>query len=303
MIVHVRHQDIDPVAWDHRLDACPNASWYGLSTTLEAAAPSGWDALVDEVTGEQMPLPWRRKYGVNYLYQPFMIQHSGPYSPDDPSIAAARFLRAFPMHFRYLDINVQAAGVTGMPQLRTQQRTNHVLQLDKSLDVLRSGYSTNHRRSLRKAEGADVSMERNVPGQQVLDVIEGSEQFIHWKVDAAGRDTMRRLVQITEAAGTGWGRMVSSDGEPVAAGWFVQSHQRIIFLKGIGTGKGRELRAMHLLIDDVIAEFASTSMAFDLAGGNDPQLARFYSGFGAEPVLYLRTLMNRLPPLIRLMKP
>ncbi len=303
MIVHLRHRDIDPVAWDQRLGACPNASWYGLSKTLEAAAPSSWDALVDEETGEQMPLPWRRKYGVHYLYQPFMIQHSGPYSPEDPSIAAGRFLRALPMHFRYADINLLAAGVTGIPQLRTEPRTNHVLQLNKPVDVLRNGYSTNHRRSLRKAEGADVSLERNVSGQRVLEVIEGSEQFIRWKVDTAGRDTMRRLVRATEADGTGWGRMISSNGEPVAAGWFVRSHDRIIFLKGIGTEKGRELRAMHLLIDDVIAEFASSGMAFDLAGGNDPQLARFYSGFGAEPVLYLRALMNRLPPLIRLMKP
>lgn len=73
MIVHLRHHDIDPVAWDQRLEACSNASWYGLSSTLEAAAPGGWDALVDETTGEQMPLFWRRKYGVSYLYQPFMI--------------------------------------------------------------------------------------------------------------------------------------------------------------------------------------------------------------------------------------
>ena len=303
MIVHLRHQEIDPVAWDQRLEASTNASWYGLSSTLEAAAPGGWDALVDEATGEQMPLLWRRKLGVNYLYQPFMIQHSGPYSSEDPQVAAARFLRALPKCFRYADINILAEAVADMSHLRTEQRTNHVLQLDKPADVLRSGYSTNHRRSLRKAEGADVSVEHNVSGKRVLEVIEGSEQFVRWKVDAAGRDTMRRLIHATEADGAGWGRMVSSKGEPVAVGWFVQSHERVIFLKGIGTEQGRELRAMHLLIDDVITEFASSGMAFDLAGGNDPQLARFYSGFGAEPVLYLRTLMNRLPPLIRLMKP
>ncbi|MBX2982763.1 MAG: GNAT family N-acetyltransferase [Flavobacteriales bacterium] len=302
MIVHLRHHDIDPVAWDQRLEACSNASWYGLSSTLEAAAPGGWDALVDETTGEQMPLFWRRKYGVSYLYQPFMIQHSGPYSLVDATAAAARFLRALPMHFRYADINLLASGITGIAHLRTEQRTNHVLQLNRSADTLRSGYSTNHRRSLRRAAGADVTVERDVSGQRVLEVIEGSEQFIRWRVDAAARATMRRLVQATEADGTGWGRMVTSNGEPVAIAWFVRSHERIIFLKGIGTARGRELRAMHLLIDDVIAEHASSGTAFDLAGGNDPQLARFYSGFGAEPVVYLRTLMNRLPPLIRLIK-
>ncbi|MEO5584652.1 MAG: hypothetical protein ABIQ75_04270, partial [Flavobacteriales bacterium] len=70
MISYLRHTDIDLAAWDRRMAACANASWYGLSATLDAAAP-GWDALLDEATGAQMPLPWRMKYGVRYLYQPF----------------------------------------------------------------------------------------------------------------------------------------------------------------------------------------------------------------------------------------
>lgn len=303
MIIHLRHADIDQSAWDKRLLATPNASWYGLSTTLEAAVPGQWDALLDADTGEQMPLPWRKKYGVKYLFQPFMLQHLGPYSPTLAPDRTERFLQAIPAEFRYADINVLGQDLGGAGHWRTEQRTNHVLRLDAAVDVLRAGYGTNHRRSLRKAMQAAVSIDRQAKGPLVLQFIERAPQFARWKVDAAGRATMHALVQATEATGMGLGRMAFHQGAPVAAGWFVRGPGSIIFLKGLATEQGRELRAMHLLIDDVVQEFASSGRVLDLAGGNDPQLARFYSGFGADPVLYLRALMNRLPPLIRLMKP
>lgn len=303
MIAHLRHADIDPVLWDERLRAAANASWYGLHATLEAAAPGQWDALVDEATGEQMPLPWRRKLGVRYLFQPFMLQHLGPYAPTPRPGTAERFLHALPRRFRYADINVQGTAVGTLPGARTEPRTNHVLRLDAPLEDLRARYSTNHRRSLRKAVQAGVSIERGASGRSVLGFIENSPQMVRWKADAADRAIMRALVEATEADGSGMGRIAACQGETVAAGWFVQGPSGLIFLKGLANDRGRELRAMHLLIDDVVRESASSGAVFDLAGGNDPQLARFYSGFGAEPVLYLRALINRLPPLVRLMKP
>ncbi len=302
MISYLRHTDIDLAAWDRRMAACANASWYGLSATLDAAAP-GWDALLDEATGAQMPLPWRMKYGVRYLYQPFLIQHLGPFSPHPDADAAARFLRGVPKRFRYADIYLLGAPFPGFAGLRTEERTNHELRLRGPLEVLHAGYSANHRRSLRKAEQLDVVVERGAGSGRVIDFLEGSEQFALWGIDSAQRATMRRVLVTTEEAGTGFGRVVSNNGELVAAAWFVRESGRIIFLKGMGSAKGRDLRAMHALVDDVIAEHASSGAVLDFAGGNDPQLARFYSGFGAEPVLYLRALMNRLPPLIRRMKP
>ncbi|MBK6892655.1 MAG: GNAT family N-acetyltransferase [Flavobacteriales bacterium] len=302
MISYLRHADIDLAAWDRRMAACTNGSWYGLSATLEAAAP-GWDALVDEATGAQMPLPWRMKYGIRYLYQPFLIQHLGPFSREPGEDDAARFLHALPKRFRYADIYMLGAAISGSADLRTEERTDHVLRLEGPVEALRAGYSLNHRRSLRKAEQLGVVVERGVGSGRAIDFLEGSEQFTRWGIDAVQRATMRRVLVASEETGTGFGRMVTGDGGPVAAAWFVRSGGSIIFLKGMASANGRDLRAMHALIDDVISEHASSGMLLDFAGGNDPQLARFYSGFGAAPVLYLRALMNRLPPLIRLMKP
>ncbi|MBS1569787.1 MAG: GNAT family N-acetyltransferase [Bacteroidetes bacterium] len=302
MIHWLRHHEIDPSKWDQGMARCANASWYGLFSTLEATAP-GWEALVDTETGAQMPLPRRGKFGINYLFQPFLVQDLGPYMPAPDMRQAAQFVRAIPARYRYADIQLAIMELPHLRQLRTAQRINHVLRLDRPLDALRTGYSENHRRSVRKAQQQGVRVESRVEGANVASFLERSEQFKAWRVDRAGRNAMRRVLAETEATGTGFGRMVLHGQVPVAAGWFVRYGNRLIFLKGLATPEGRRMRAMHGLIDQVIAEHAATGTVLDFAGGNDLQLARFYSGFGADPVVYLRALMNRLPALVRWLKP
>ena len=103
MIRYVRHSDIDIAAWDTRLERCANKLWYGTSSILSAAAP-GWDALIDEENDMRMALPWRKKYGITYVYQPFLLQQLGPFavrpSPED----TATFVAALPSRFRFADI-------------------------------------------------------------------------------------------------------------------------------------------------------------------------------------------------------
>lgn len=302
MISYQRHHQIDQAAWDRRLAASANSAWYGSTTALNAAAP-GWDALVDEETGAQMPLPWRLKFGVRYLYQPFLLQHLGPYAPGQDQDLAAQFLRAVPRRFRYADIQVAATEVPTLKHWHVDARINHLLHLNGTLEELRAGYSENHRRSVKKAAKLGLQVRAEVSGAEVAEVIAESEQFRNWGVGPEGRMALHKALAATERDGTGFGHIIRSDQGPLAVGWFVRHGPRILFLKGLGTDAGRELRAMHALIDHVVEEFAGTGLILDLAGGNDPQLARFYAGFGAQREVYLRALMNRLPPVVRLLKP
>lgn len=302
MIRHVRHADIDKPAWDLRLAACANAMWYGLSTVLDAASP-GWDALIDEETGEQMPILWRRKFGIQYAYQPFMLQQSGPYALDPSGADPLRFLQVWPKEFRFADINIRwTAERPALPGTTLTERTNHELLLDRTIDELRAHYSENHRRSLRKAMKGTARFDDAITTPEVIAFLEGSEQFVKWKVGKPERESMRRMMEVSDLAGTSIRRAVRDGDELVAAGYFTLWGGRLIFLKGLSTPKGRDLRAMHALIDGVVEQYAGSGFVLDLAGGNDPQLARFYSGFGAMPLLYLRALVNRLPPLLRQLK-
>lgn len=302
MITFLEHRQIDQAAWDLRLDASVQPSWYGRSTVLNAAAP-GWSALVDGDTGAQMPLPGRRRYGIHYLFQPFLLQHIGPFGPGGGPALAAQFLRALPRHFRYADIQLQVAELPQLPHWRTEQRQNHVLRLDQPAETLRAAYGTNHKRNLRKAAQLGVEAVSGAGSGQVIAALELSDQFRRWGLHRADITAMHRVLQASELDGTGFGCIVHSAQGPAAAAWFVRHGGSLLFLKGAATAAGRDLRAMYALIDHVVGQHAGSGLLLDFAGGNDPGLARFYTGFGARPVFYLRALMNRLPPVVRLLKP
>ncbi|MFT3886336.1 MAG: GNAT family N-acetyltransferase [Flavobacteriales bacterium] len=299
MIRYVPHSAIDKVAWDARLEAAGNALWYGRSATLDAASP-GWGALIDEAAGAQLAIPWRRKYGIRYAYQPFLIQQLGPFAPSPSPQDVVRFLQAWPGRFRYADIYLCAGDVhADVPHVKLSEQANFVRSLEAPIDVLRAGYSTNHRRSLKKAAGTGASYEARVPAEEVIAFIEGSEQFMRWGIGAARRAALRGILLAAQADGTGSGYGVREGGTLVAAAFFVRWKGRLIFLKGLASARGRELLAMHLLIDRVIADHAGTGLVLDFAGSNDSDLARFYRGFGAVPAPYMRALVNKLPTLLR----
>lgn len=297
MIRYVRHSGIDMDAWDARLERCANKLWYGLSTTLHAAAP-GWDALMDEETGMQMALPWRRKWGITYAYQPFLLQQLGPFAPEPRPGDTARFVAALPPRIRFADIYL-CPGTSG-PSLPEQQ--NISFSLRKPIDELRSCYSENHRRTLKKTAEADKGWTTGISVSGITAFFIGSEQFKRWGIKPDQVEAMRRILATCEHLGQGFGCGVRSGGELVCAAWFVRWGGRLIFLKGLANDAGRKLHAMHYLIDRVIAEHAGQDLIFDFAGTNDPDLARFYLGFGGERAVYLRALVNKLPFPLNLLR-
>lgn len=303
MIRYVPHTAIDKAAWDARLEAAGNALWYGRSATLDAASP-GWDALVDEASGAQLAIPWRRKFGIRYAYQPFLIQQLGPFTPSPSPQDTTRFLQAWPDRFRYADIYLCTGDAhASVPRVKLSEQVNLVRPLDASIEVLRAGYSVNHKRSLKKAAQAGATYAARVPVEEVIAFLEGSEQFVRWGIDPPRREALRRILRAAQADGTGFGCGVYEGRTLVAAAFFTRWKGRLTFLKGLASERGRDLRAMHLLIDRTIADHAGQGLVLDLAGSNDAQLARFYEGFGAARSVYLRALVNRLPPLIGRMKP
>lgn len=298
MIRYVRHNDIDLSAWDARLERCANKLWYGLSWTLNAAEP-GWDALIDEESGAQMALPWRRKFGITYAYQPFLLQQLGPFAPGPSTTDTSRFIAAMPSHIRFADIYL-CPGTSGPPMLTEQQ--NITFRLNAPVEVLRGRYSENHRRTLKKTGETAAGWEPRVPLPDITAFLIGSEQFRKWGIKPDQQRALMRVLSTADERGHGFACGVRSGGALVCAAYFVKWGGRLIFLKGLANEEGRKLHAMHYLIDRVIAEHAGQDLLFDFAGTNDPDLARFYMGFGGERSVYLRALVNKLPFPLNLLR-
>ena len=96
----VTYQQIDKQKWDGCIDKAVNGLVYAYSFYLDEIADN-WDALILNDYEAVMPLTWRKKYGIHYLYQPFFCASLGIFT--EQKIAdelTAKFLQAVPANER-----------------------------------------------------------------------------------------------------------------------------------------------------------------------------------------------------------
>ena len=113
-IQYIRRKHIDTIKWDACIDKASNGLIYGHSFYLDHMAKH-WDALVlsNGHYGEHdydavMPLPWNSKYGIRYIYQPFLSAQLGVFGKT-PDKLSPDFINAIPSSFRLVELSMNTA--------------------------------------------------------------------------------------------------------------------------------------------------------------------------------------------------
>ena len=298
MIRFVEHKDIDKQWWDAALMKASNKLPYANSWMMDAVAPN-WNALIDEDRGMIMPLPWRKKYGIKYIFSPFPLQQLGVFGPTPPGKTLVNeFLNAIPKTFKKIDIQLNWQNTTDNSEFKTEEWINMLVDLKRPIAEVKAEYSQNHKRSVKKfkASGAEIRM--------IEDPNEVIKAFVKWKLpDLKGQkiemENVQRLINACEQNQAGVAFASYLKDELVCAAYFILDMDRIIYLKGASNEKGKKIGAMHAIMDHVVDRYAEDNDVLDLGGSNIPSLARFYKGFGAEVSIYLHVVKEAFPGLIK----
>jgi hypothetical protein len=294
--LHIRYisrNQIDTARWDELISRSEAENLYPYSWYLDAAA-GRWSALVYKDYQAVMPLVWKRKFGIRYLYQPFYTPQLWVFSEShaDPHMITS-LLRQVARKFRVGTIQFNHRNLVGEVQPFTVvDRVNYVLSLEGGYDSLARGYSENTRRNLRKALefnpeiSREISIDELVSLKRENDVIKRSESDSRW---------LKSLLETIRNKSTGVIYASVQNWVPDAAAFFGISRTRAVYLLSASNEKGIENRSMFKLVDAFIRDHAGSALVLDFEGSNLPGVARFFSGFGAVPETYQRVQFNRLP--------
>lgn len=290
MIEFVEHEQIDKNWWDELNASSETPSFYHRAALLDIASPR-WNALIDKQSGHAMPLTRRKKFGFEYLYQPFGIQQLGLIGPNAAD-QLQRFVNAIPN--RYVLWNIAVAQHVELLDHNVEESVNCILHLAKPYEELRSAYSSNHKRNLKTL---DPVVEHRSVEQFMRDY--RSTSAITYGIAEKELDLLAELLNFMDDDGCLEIRGVQGSA---CASALIRWQNRIIFFKSCNDEAGRKLRAQFHLMDAVVRENAGSGMLIDFAGSNNPNTQRFYKGFGAEPHIYLRLKYNALPYPFRFLK-
>jgi hypothetical protein len=298
-IQFVPHTEINRTKWDACIDNAGNGLVYGYSFYLDKMARN-WDGLVLNDYEAVMPLTWNKKYGIHYLYQPFLCAQLGLFGNNMSSSLLDTFLRAIPKRFSYWDIYFNHQNVFPLNDFKLYKRSNFVLDLNRSYDELYKNYRENIQRNIRKAEQAGCMTRKDFDVEKVIELalpkmndhtdVQNIERF---------KELYKQLHSRQQAITYG---IFSANNELLASCVFFFSHQRAYYILVGNHPGGRTIGASHALIDAFARDHAGKNMLLDFEGSDIPNLAFFYSSFGAMEENYAAVKLNRLPWYLKWMK-
>jgi len=295
MIRHLLPTEIDYEKWDNCINESFNGNIYSLSWYLDITHPE-WEALVEDDYKRIMPLPVSKKYGINYMMQPYFIQQLGIFSKSNLcSEKTEEFIKAIPSKIKYIDINLNIHNKLESSQFNQTKNINHLLDLVSSYEKTRSKYSSNAKRNLKKAEKSKLQLMKSIKPNELIDLFKNNKgKEIEGFMDAEYKN-LERLIYMSIHKGLGiiYG-VFNSKNELCAGAFFTRHNKRLVFLFSGSNDLARENGAMFFLIDSVIKEYSPSQLTFDFEGSNDKNLARFYKGFGSKEVFYDRIRINRI---------
>ncbi len=299
-IQYLTNRKIDKVKWDDCISKAENGLIYAYSFYLDTMAKH-WDALVLNDYEAVMPLTWNSKYGINYLYQPFITAQLGVFGNTITEEMVGKFAQAIPTSFRLIEISLNSRNIFGAPTGFSIHRSNYVLDLNKPYQTLFDNYRENIRRNIKKAEqvGCKVRKDFDV-GEVIALAVQQMKGQNNESTDNINR--FRKLYQYLQEKKMATTYGIVLNNELLASCVFFFSHHRAYYILVGNHPNGKTIGASHFLIDAFIKDNAGKEMLLDFEGSDISSLAFFYSSFGAVHEVYPAVKINRLPFYLKWLK-
>lgn len=295
---YIKRADIDTAKWDNCIKNASNGLIYGFSSYLDAMA-GDWDGIVTGDYAAVMPIPWKKKFTFQYIYQPFLCAQLGLFGNDINADLLECSLHSIPRKFKLWEFPLNHNNLFTIPGYNIYSRVNYVLNLNSSYEELYNNYRENLRRNIRRSVNAGCTSTTEADIDQIFQIIKQHSQNVS---DVDLNHFKSVFIQLKKQGSAKTYGILSSKGELLSSAIFLFSHQRAYYLLVGNHSNGRTLGTSHALIDVFIKDHAGRQLLLDFEGSDIRNLAFFYSSFGAYEERYSAIKKNSLPWYVKWFK-
>lgn len=300
----VYHQ-INKKKWDACIRDSSNGLIYAESIYLDHMAEN-WDAIILGDYEAVMPLTWKKKWGIPYLYQPPFIQQGGIFSSKQlPEKMIPAFIEAAAGKFRFAEITLNYANEPGHGiKQQVKWRNNFILPLGAGYQHIQQQYSSYINQRLNRLVKFSLKYERSADISAVIKLYKKlysermptvqKKDFVHFEELCKLFYSQNRVIIR---------QVYNSDGmELLAAILLLRDQKRLYNIISCILPNGKKLLANYFLYNEVIKEFAHENILLDFEGSDLPGIAYFYNKFASGNQQYPFVKFNRLPLPVKLLK-
>lgn len=300
-IVYLKNNEIDKTKWNICIDTASNGLIYGYAFYLDAVCKN-WDCLILNDYESVMPITWKKKYGIYYLYQPFFAASLGVFGNNLSEEILTSFLESVPKKFNYWDIYLNRGNVFSTSNFKLYQRSNYILNLKSSYKNISAKFSKNHLRNIQRAVNSGYTAQKNIPVKDVITLAQKQSKNFSSISTADYKNFQMLYEQLSKTNKAICYGVFNEKGKLISSCVYFFSHSRAYYILAGNHPDGRRSGASHFLINAFIKDNAEKDLILDFEGSSIASLANFYSKFGAQEEKYAAIKRNKLPALLRFFK-
>lgn len=281
---YIKHSQIDKKKWDNLVSQVPKVHFYFLYDYLSTICE--WDAVVVETEGEYLcavPLPFKKKLWLKYIYQPFFCQQLGvlskrPISQEQVSMLKTILEKKFSFGYAQWQ-NLEELNAV----FNTQDRKNYEINVCHPFEKLKLNYNTNRKRTINKLKKNSYEIKNSKSSYELSACVDRfSELFSNTisEIKSIHYTCLKDALASIKDKATVHVKSVVYNGNIISSGLFVEYNNRIVYLLGFTEENFRKQSVQTLLFDDLIKENAGRDRIIDLEGGSNEGIGRFYASLG-----------------------
>ena len=291
MIRHITRTNIDIAKYDDCIEKAVNSRMYAFSWYLDIVADN-WDVLVLNDYEAVMPLPWRSKYFIKYIYPPCWTQQLGVFSGELISKnLIQKFIKAIPSKFRKITIQFNSENFV---ESNVSKKVNYVLPLLMSYEAIYKGYRKDRKDRLKKINKENKISIGQVTVPEIIKLFKDNykdKKQIPLKDYEKLNKLSSELILKRKIELVG---VYDMNSELVSGAIILKDTRRITYLFSASSFEGRKRQSSTLLIDTIIKKYSNSCLIFDFEGSMIPGVASFYKSFGGEHECYYELIRNKL---------
>lgn len=292
MIKYIKRKDLDTKKYDDCIQKSIQSRLYAFSWYLDIVADN-WDVLVLDDYKAVMPIPWKRKFGIKYVTQPYFCQQLGVFSVNEiKDDFVDEFINKIPNSFKLIAYQFNSQNRFSK---KSFTRKNYLLNLQNDYSSIKTNYRKDRKYRINQASKLGVVI---VPtsSASLIKLFKKYYSFLNLTSRQYKKITLLINTSIKQKKGFIIGAKHKSN--VLGASFFIKEGNRVYYLFSAVSTEGKEKNVASLLINYTIKQFCNTNIILDFEGSMTPGIASFYKSFGAELEEYQYIKVNKLYPFI-----
>ena len=299
-IKYIHREHLDEEKYNQCIDSSLQSKIYAFSWYLDIVCDT-WDVLVLNDYEAVMPIPWRKKYGIKYVYPPFWVLQLGVFSNE--VIDENEFLTPLFNKFKFVELRMNTCNNFELYPEFLQLKQCQKLVFNTTYSSTLSHYRKDRKKDLQKAAAADLIEKWNDHPSNLIQLFKNNIGKRTPNIKETDYENLEKLIAICIEKKIGEILSVYDKENKLVASVFLLKHKNSITKLISSTNlKDRKNGANTFLIDRVIFKYHKDFSIFNFGGSSIKSVASFSKSFGAETEKYHQLKMNKLPKFLQLFK-